>query len=635
MGVASGRRLEIVFVLAPTQNAFFFELAEMLGHELTALGVAWRISEWGFPTFGSHRVTVLMPPHEYAVLATDDVALRERAILERTIGICTEQPDTHFFENNHKIIGKLGRVFDISRFAAAESRLRGVPVEHLQLGYSPLLDVYDPEAERDIDVLFVGCRSERRDLLVARLAPVLSRYRCHLAFSDNSHPNPRGASSAAFLWGAAKQRRLARTRVLLNLHQGDTPYFEWQRAVEGICAGAVILTETSAGVAPLVPGEHLWVCRPEAIEHVLPALLADDDRLRTMRAEAYRFLTGRLPMRAGAEALARAAAELAALPSRHGRWVTAMGNVTGIPDDPSAHATDERASLPPIKWSPMAAAVKRLRLDVMELRRRLESQGGPHATTIVHRTAAHRLQGETTVSSITALYNQGEFVGEALDSLALAAGPRTELVIVDDGSTDGSRDVVQRWLEAHEQVPAVLVAHGRNRGLPHARNTALGFSRGEFVFVLDSDNAVLPGCFAALAGALRADREAAFAYPLIERHDSLGPIGLLPPFGWDPYRLRHGNYIDAMAMVRTDVLRRLGGYTTDVRLYGWEDYDLWCRIAEAGLRGVLVPAVLARYRDSGASMRAVIDIDHMELFAVLAERAPRLFAGMLDDGGRA
>ena len=49
---------------------------------------------------------------------------------------------------------------------------------------------------------------------------------------------------------------LTRSRVLLNIHQGDEPYFEWHRALQAIHCGAAVLTETSTDAEPLVPGRH-------------------------------------------------------------------------------------------------------------------------------------------------------------------------------------------------------------------------------------------------------------------------------------------------------------------------------------------------------------------------------------------
>src|SRR5262249_7187829 len=65
--------------------------------------------------------------------------------------------------------------------------------------------------------------------------------------------------------------------------------------------------------------------------------------------------------------------------------------------------------------------------------------------------------------------------------------------------------------------------------------------------------------------------------------------------------LAHGNYIDAMTLIRTARLREAGGYAR-MSVTGWEDYDLWCRFAELGWTGVRVPEILARYRTHGTSM---------------------------------
>jgi hypothetical protein len=94
---------------------------------------------------------------------------------------------------------------------------------------------------------------------------------------------------------------------------------------------------------------------------------------------------------------------------------------------------------------------------------------------------------------------------------------------------------------------------------------------------------------------------------------------------WEPTRLRWGNYIDALALLRRDELVALGGYTEDIRLYGWEDYDLWCRAAAHGLRGVHVPEILARYASGEHSMLSLTNIDDTEARALLRLRYPAVF----------
>jgi hypothetical protein len=90
--------------------------------------------------------------------------------------------------------------------------------------------------------------------------------------------------------------------------------------------------------------------------------------------------------------------------------------------------------------------------------------------------------------------------------------------------------------------------------------------------------------------------------------------------GWDPDRLRYGNFVDAMAMMRRSALLEVGGYTTDPRLYGWEDFALWCTFADRGWSGVRVPEIVARYRLALHSMISVTNIDASAAWSLLLDR---------------
>ena len=127
---------------------------------------------------------------------------------------------------------------------------------------------------------------------------------------------------------------------------------------------------------------------------------------------------------------------------------------------------------------------------------------------------------------------------------------------------------------------------------------------------------------------LDSDEEAAGAYGMIQCFTPDGPSRSASYLPWEPERLRAGNYIDAMAMTRASVLRRLGGFTTDRRLYGWEDYDLWCAMAENDQRLVMIPNFIGAYHVSRTSMLATSDIAHFNAFAALIERHPVLMAGV-------
>ncbi len=245
----------------------------------------------------------------------------------------------------------------------------------------------------------------------------------------------------------------------------------------------------------------------------------------------------------------------------------------------------------------------------------------------MERTPAHAA-ARPEISVIVALFNHETHIEEALDSVASSTTRATEVIVVDDGSEDSSAGRARDWLAAHPSAAALLVRHRWNRGLPHARNTALDLARAPLTFVLDADNALYRHGLARLAGALESDPEASFAYGIIEGFDGSGPTGLVSYAAWDPERLRVMNYVDAMALVRTRALRALGGYVTDPRLHGWEDYDLWCGMANRGWRGLSVPEIVGRYRVAQHSMlRSTTQISNVDAFSVLSERHPRVMAG--------
>jgi hypothetical protein len=153
--------------------------------------------------------------------------------------------------------------------------------------------------------------------------------------------------------------------------------------------------------------------------------------------------------------------------------------------------------------------------------------------------------------------------------------------------------------------------------------------------ILDPDTELYPRCLDVLAATLDGIPDAVLAYPMLQVSGMVdwfiaeGGDYLLSVFGWEPRRLRRWARIDGLAMIRTAELRQLGGFTTDPRLSGWEDYDLWCRIADRGWRGQLVPQILGRYRASAVSAPGVRNPVSPAAIAALMERAPRLLAGVL------
>jgi glycosyltransferase involved in cell wall biosynthesis len=231
---------------------------------------------------------------------------------------------------------------------------------------------------------------------------------------------------------------------------------------------------------------------------------------------------------------------------------------------------------------------------------------------------------EPRVSVVLTVHNYADFVGDAIRSVALSAFKEVEVVAIDDASTDDSVAAVEA---ACRELPWLSLKHvrlGRNRGLPAARNLAVSHASADLLFILDADNEVLPQGLDRLVEELERNPDAGFAYGIVQSFDAKGPADLMNWLPWDPARLRQGNYIDAMALLRRSALESIGGYSTDPALYGWEDFALWLALAEQGTRGVHVPDFVARYRRSPHSMIALANVDITAAWGALLRRHPHL-----------
>lgn len=218
-------------------------------------------------------------------------------------------------------------------------------------------------------------------------------------------------------------------------------------------------------------------------------------------------------------------------------------------------------------------------------------------------TIYERGDAAPAVSVIVPLYNYAKLVGETLDSVRKQSFADLMLIVVDDASTDDSLAVVQRWMEEHSDcgLSLRLLSHQANAGLAKTRNTGIVAAQSAACFFLDADNLLYPRCIERHVAALERHPDSAGAYALIEEFGSASGIMGSSVFSRDA--LKRGNYIDAMAMLRREALDALGGYR-DIE-HGWEDYDLWLRLCDAGERMVHIPRILSRYRNHVSSMLRV------------------------------
>lgn len=236
-----------------------------------------------------------------------------------------------------------------------------------------------------------------------------------------------------------------------------------------------------------------------------------------------------------------------------------------------------------------------------------------------------------TISVVMSVYNDSEFVGSAIESILSQTFRDFELVIIDDGSKDNSRQVVERYAERDSRIRLIVQ---KNSGLTQALIRGCSEARGQFVARHDSDDVSLPTRFEKQLDLFQRTPEAVVVGCWSERVEPFGQVFGRNIRPIDPQeatalfqKQELGPAGHGSAMFRKDVYHRIGGYRSEFRVS--QDFDLWLRFSEMGLFAY-VPEVLYRYRYDGVSI-SVAKHQLQKRFGELARESQRLrLAGQSD-----
>lgn len=228
-------------------------------------------------------------------------------------------------------------------------------------------------------------------------------------------------------------------------------------------------------------------------------------------------------------------------------------------------------------------------------------------------------------------YNHGRFVAEAARSCLDQTDAHVEVIVVDDGSDDGS---TPEACDALEPV-GVRVLHQPNAGLPAARNAGAALAGGEHLVFLDADDWIEPTFLVRLHAALAADPQASHAY-CQERLTDLGENVIWRVPEWDPILLLVTNLHPVTCLISRDRFETAHGFDEAMN-EGYEDWDLWLRFASRGWHGVRVAEPLFNWRrHSGQTMIDDAVARHEALYRRLLENHRAFFdRHALDTAARA
>ncbi|PQO46797.1 glycosyltransferase [Blastopirellula marina] len=208
-----------------------------------------------------------------------------------------------------------------------------------------------------------------------------------------------------------------------------------------------------------------------------------------------------------------------------------------------------------------------------------------------------------SISVLMPIYNAEAYLASAIESVRRQTFEAWELLCLDDGSTDGSQNVVQRFAHSDRRIRRIALEH---QGIVAALNHGVQSAQGEFIARLDADDIALPNRFAMQLEFLKRRPDVDLVggcYQTIDGNGDLGKIQTLPQGYADvAAALRKSNCIAHPAvMIRRLVLDRFAGPYREFFPLA-EDYDLWLRMSKR-CRLENLPDVVLQYRRDFANPR--------------------------------
>ncbi len=203
------------------------------------------------------------------------------------------------------------------------------------------------------------------------------------------------------------------------------------------------------------------------------------------------------------------------------------------------------------------------------------------------------------VSVVIPTYNYGRFLGEAIESVLAQTFPVFEIIVVDDGSSDNTEEVVAKFGDKVKYIKQ------KNGGVGLARNTGVKNSSGEFIALLDADDVWLPQKIERQMQLLQSDEEIGLVTTglrefgedgeTIDKHQS-GQNGWCAEklLLYEPVVIGPGS----SALIKREVFERIGGFDERKEMHPAEDWEFCYRVAQQ-TKLAFLPELLVEYRNHG------------------------------------
>ncbi|MCR5636945.1 MAG: glycosyltransferase [Clostridiales bacterium] len=207
------------------------------------------------------------------------------------------------------------------------------------------------------------------------------------------------------------------------------------------------------------------------------------------------------------------------------------------------------------------------------------------------------MQDKPLISVLMGIYNCSSTLKEAVDSIMAQTYENWELIMCDDCSSDDTYSVALELAKRDSRIK--VIKNEKNLTLAPTLNNCLKQARGEYIARMDGDDVCDPKRFELELDALIKNPDCVLVSCFMKIFDESGETGLVK-YKEHPQKSdfsKGSPFCHAGCMMKTSVLRELGGYNTSPDVLRAEDFDLWVRLYEAGYTGMTIPYPLYSMRD--------------------------------------
>lgn len=202
------------------------------------------------------------------------------------------------------------------------------------------------------------------------------------------------------------------------------------------------------------------------------------------------------------------------------------------------------------------------------------------------------------ITVLMAIYNCADTLEEALDSLMTQTYQGFKVVLCDDASTDNTYEVAKRYIEKYPDK-FILIKNEQNMKLPYSLNRCLEYADTEYVARMDGDDISKPERFQKEIEFLDAHPEYALVSCPMEYFNERGifRIGTVVPEPSKRNFINSTPHCHAPVMIRTKIIKNVGGYTVEKWTVRGQDVHLWAKIYSSGYKGYNLSLPLYKMRD--------------------------------------